>query len=505
MVTHPPSDTLRTTLARVAAGMCVGVRPSPADVAALARAEDRADVLVAAALWTSGVELARMLLTDTEQRTREACVAAIAERWSSVAEMIGRAARATGLTPAECAADWFGRETVPAEQWDAVAHELDAQAGEVDQLDAWADDAMCQHHWSLARRLLLRVQHSRGADTPTAVYARLATCLHRLGQFETAEAVARMGWGDHARALAVGAVFTEGALLGRWHGADEPLVSVVCTTFNHARYIATALEGFLSQDTPFPFEILVHDDASTDGTADIVRAWQSRYPTIIRATLQTDNQFSRGVRPFELLLRHARGRYVAVCEGDDWWVAPDKLRRQVEFLEANPAFSCTAHNYYLYTESTLAVRPWIRTREQRVLTARQLKGMARLLWLPTLVFRRTFDTLPPERALSPIGDQFLTSFLGTFGPCCYFEGFLGAVRRENAYSSWSPLDEVSKERIRVRTWIALVQLHTRLGDATAVHDLTQKIAGSTLPPAEVDALIRAHGADASAVSLSQAA
>jgi hypothetical protein len=214
------------------------------------------------------------------------------------------------------------------------------------------------------------------------------------------------------------------------------------------------------------------------------------------------------VRPFELLLRQARGRYVAVCEGDDWWVAPDKLRRQVEFLEAHPSFSCTAHNYYLYTESTLQVRPWIRTREQRVFSARQLKGMARLLWLPTLMFRRTFDALPPERALAPIGDQFLTSFLGTLGPCGYFEDFLGAVRRENAYSTWSPLDEVSKERIRVRTWIALIRLHTRLGDATAVHDLTQKIACSTLPPAEVDALIRAHAADAShapAASPSQAA
>src|SRR5204862_3633855 len=104
------------------------------------------------------------------------------------------------------------------------------------------------------------------------------------------------------------------------------------TTYNHERYIDNAIRGFLSQDCAYPFEILIHDDASTDRTQDVIRHWQQRYPQLIKPVLQTENQKSKGVRPFELLLAKARGDYVATCEGDDFWVDPAKLQRQVGYL-----------------------------------------------------------------------------------------------------------------------------------------------------------------------------
>jgi hypothetical protein len=286
--------------------------------------------------------------------------------------------------------------------------------------------------------------------------------------------------GNDAALIAIGAVYTEAQLLRRWNDDVTPVISIICTTYNHERYIESAIRGFLSQETEFPFEILIHDDASTDGTQAVIRKWEALYPRIIKPVYQTENQFSKGVRPFELLLARARGEFVATCEGDDFWVDGSKLQRQVAFLKGNPDFSCSAHNYFHYLERSLTVRPWNGIRVDHVVAPRTLMGLQRLLWLPTLVFRKTFSAMPPERSQAAIGDQFLTSYLGTLGRCVVFESRFSAVRRENEFSSWSPLPGTEKERMRVTTWDALVNMHQRMGNAQAVADLKAKINASPL-------------------------
>ena len=120
--------------------------------------------------------------------------------------------------------------------------------------------------------------------------------------------------------------------------------TVLSLTYNHASYIRDALAGFVAQEAPFRFEVIVHDDASTDGTADIVRDWAARYPDLIRPVFQQENQYSRGVRISPAFLHPLiRGRYVAFCEGDDCWTDPHKLRRQVAALEARPDADLCAH------------------------------------------------------------------------------------------------------------------------------------------------------------------
>ena len=118
-----------------------------------------------------------------------------------------------------------------------------------------------------------------------------------------------------------------------------PLVSVCCMAYNHGPYIENALEGFLIQETDFPFEIIIHDDASTDNTADIIRQYQVRYPRLIKPVYQSRNQYSMGKEPFfEFMYPLIKGKYIALCEGDDFWVSPEKLQKQVDFLETNPDF-----------------------------------------------------------------------------------------------------------------------------------------------------------------------
>lgn len=126
---------------------------------------------------------------------------------------------------------------------------------------------------------------------------------------------------------------------------DEITVSIICVTYCHEKYLRKALDGFLSQKTDFKFEILVHDDASGDGTPNIMKEYEQKYPDIVRAVYQKENKYSQGVRiTDEILLPMVRGKYMAFCEGDDYWCDDHKLQKQVDFLESHPDYTVCVHN-----------------------------------------------------------------------------------------------------------------------------------------------------------------
>ncbi len=127
--------------------------------------------------------------------------------------------------------------------------------------------------------------------------------------------------------------------------ASEPLVSICCITYNHGPYIRSALDSFLSQKTDFSYEILIHDDASTDDTAEIIREYQARYPEMIRPILRRENQYSRGISNISVFnFPRVRGKYIAMCEGDDYWTDSGKLQAQVDYLEAHPDCTLCFHS-----------------------------------------------------------------------------------------------------------------------------------------------------------------
>ena len=124
----------------------------------------------------------------------------------------------------------------------------------------------------------------------------------------------------------------------------EIKVTVRCITYNQKEYIRQCLDGFVMQQTNFRFEAIVHDDASSDGTADIVREYAEKYPDIIKPIFETENQYSKHDGSLGRILNaHTRGKYVALCEGDDYWTNPHKLQKQADFLDANPQCSLTYH------------------------------------------------------------------------------------------------------------------------------------------------------------------
>lgn len=134
---------------------------------------------------------------------------------------------------------------------------------------------------------------------------------------------------------------SEQETMQHWKGdLDKPVVSICCITYNHKEYISEAIDSFLMQETEFPFEILIHDDASTDGTKELIADYARKYPKLIKPIFQKENKFSQGHRPnWDFNFPRARGRYIALCEGDDYWVNPDKLQKQITVLESSTGVS----------------------------------------------------------------------------------------------------------------------------------------------------------------------
>ena len=106
------------------------------------------------------------------------------------------------------------------------------------------------------------------------------------------------------------------------------------------------------QKTNFRFEAIIHDDASTDGTQEIIREYEKKYPDIIKPIYQKENQYSKGIPGYitNLISSKCKGKYIALCEGDDYWIDPLKLQKQVDFLESHPDYSCVFHRYMIYNE-----------------------------------------------------------------------------------------------------------------------------------------------------------
>jgi glycosyltransferase involved in cell wall biosynthesis len=130
--------------------------------------------------------------------------------------------------------------------------------------------------------------------------------------------------------------------------SDKIMLSICCLTFNQADSIGKALNSFLEQRTTFSFEIVVHDDASDDATFDIIREYVLKYPTIIRAIRQEKNLVKSGTGIYEIYTKYVipelKGKYIAICEGDDYWTDPEKLQRQVDYLESHPDFTICFHH-----------------------------------------------------------------------------------------------------------------------------------------------------------------
>lgn len=178
-----------------------------------------------------------------------------------------------------------------------------------------------------------------------------------------------------------------------------PWVSISCITFNHAPYIRQCLDGFMMQQTNFPFEVLIHDDASTDGTTEIIKEYEAKYPDIIKPLYEEENQWVKGRRGSAVFnFPRAKGKYIALCEGDDYWTDPLKLQKQVDFLEANSDYVMCTHHFNIFHQNDKTIEEDRRKTFKDDFTFDLDYFISRKLWITqplTLLYRR--DALDREK------------------------------------------------------------------------------------------------------------
>lgn len=219
-------------------------------------------------------------------------------------------------------------------------------------------------------------------------------------------------------------------------------VSILCTAYNHEKYIADALEGFVTQQTDFPFEVLVSDDASTDKTADIIRDYAARYPDIIRPFLFEENQYGQGTDIYQsYFYPNARGEYIAMCEGDDYWTDPQKLQLQVDWLDAHPEYSACVHNsIFLDCRTGRQEVRYARSGDRDVLFDDVIPCGGNAYHTSSLIYRREFSFERPDfaQAAKGYGDYPRAILLALHGPIRFIDRTMSVYRFSsgpNAFSS----------------------------------------------------------------------
>lgn len=214
----------------------------------------------------------------------------------------------------------------------------------------------------------------------------------------------------------------------------KPLVSIICITFNQEQFIRQTLESFLMQETTFAFEVLVHDDASTDGTTAILREFQSKYPDIIKPVYETENQYNKnGFDFFHSLFREAKGKYIALCEGDDFWTDPTKLQRQVDFLEKHQDYAIVFHPVRVFFEKGEEEDRVFPDRKSRFTTQQLLRE--NFIQTNSVMYRSQGDYEDLVPNVMP-DDWYLHLYHARFGKIGFIDRVMSAYRRHDGGVWW---------------------------------------------------------------------
>ena len=225
----------------------------------------------------------------------------------------------------------------------------------------------------------------------------------------------------------------------------NPVVSISCITYNHAPYIRDALDSFLSQ-RDVPFEVLIHDDHSTDGTEEIIREYAAKFPGIIKPLYERENQYSQGVTNISGVFNFPRasGRYIAMCEGDDFWNDPCKLKKQADYLDQHPECSMVAHSAHILSEDKAyrtsdLLRPYDGYRE---LTPGEVISKEVNFPMASLMFLTEYAKALPEWYFDcPVGDIPLHLFMLLKGVVYYMDSPMATYRMGRAGSWQQAMDD----------------------------------------------------------------
>lgn len=235
---------------------------------------------------------------------------------------------------------------------------------------------------------------------------------------------------------------------------DSYMVSVLCLTYNHESFIADALNGFIIQNTTFKFEVLVHDDASTDNTVSIIKEYAKMYPDIFVPIFQHENQHSKNISIInDILIPNCRGKYIALCEGDDYWTDPFKLQKQFDFMENNPKCSLVTHKALSYDLNKKIYIDYTNIDTNGVLSTKSIIENHLLFPTASMFYRMDFykKNLEFLKTIKSF-DYVLKIMLATEGEVFVLHDIM-SVYRINTPSSWTR--NVLKNKIKYKKHLLL--------------------------------------------------
>nr|WP_305182344.1 glycosyltransferase [uncultured Schaedlerella sp.] len=240
-------------------------------------------------------------------------------------------------------------------------------------------------------------------------------------------------------------------------------ISIVCATYNQEKYVKNALDGFLMQKGGFEYEILIHDDASTDGTTKILQEYKKEYPNKIKLILQKENQYSKGVDILRTYIYPiVKGKYIAFCEGDDFWIYNKKLQKQYDLMESNPNISLCYHNALVYREESDELQINVHNHPSGYIDDREIISPTKG-WYPTASFFGRTDYMknqPDFKAAT--GDEALRTYMACKGDL-YFINAAWSVYRDFADGSWNQRYR-SDKKIAARYIVDTVNYFTKFDE-----------------------------------------
>ena len=224
----------------------------------------------------------------------------------------------------------------------------------------------------------------------------------------------------------------------------NPKVSILSLVYNQEAYLAQMLDSLLMQDTNFSFEILIHDDASTDGSSKIIEKYSNKYPGIIKPIYQKENQYTKGVRITpEYQLPRVRGEYIAICEGDDYWTDPLKLQKQVDFLEANKDYALCFHKVLIkYEDGTVDDQIYPDVANKNWYTRAQLLKINYIQTNSVMYRRQSYAEV--SKHVTP-GDWYLHLYHAQFGKIKLIDEVMSVYRKHKGGMWW----EYDRDRTKI--------------------------------------------------------
>jgi glycosyltransferase involved in cell wall biosynthesis len=223
---------------------------------------------------------------------------------------------------------------------------------------------------------------------------------------------------------------------------SNPICAIWLVTYNQKNFISQTLESILSQQTEYPFKIFIGDDYSTDGTRDICIQFKKKFPDVIDLVFNDANNMHVNTANTFKACFASNARYIALCEGDDYWVDNSKLQKQISFLEHNLNYSLTCHNVF----------EWQKGRELILADSSSLNGKdifeiqdlakGNFIHTPSVVFRNIFNSaLPDWYSNSPVGDYVLYMLCAEVGKIKYFDEPMAVYRKNVGF--WSGLPQLT--------------------------------------------------------------